>query len=49
MVLLLCEVCHRQEQKDLPLYQMPEDMVLLCRDCYLKEIEREGWNQEVKS
>ncbi len=36
------EVCHILEHKDsTPLFEMPDGAVILHRDCYVTEIERE--------
>jgi len=39
------EVCHIPEHKDsTPLFEMPDGAVILHRDCYVTEIEREDYN-----
>jgi hypothetical protein len=35
-----CEVCHAPQRKDSPVLSMHDGVVLICMNCYLREIDR---------
>jgi hypothetical protein len=35
-----CEVCHAPQRKDSPVLSMHDGAVVICMNCYLREIDR---------
>jgi hypothetical protein len=35
-----CEVCHAPQRKDSPVLSMHDNAVLICMNCYLREIDQ---------
>jgi hypothetical protein len=36
----LCDACGTPERKDTPLHLMHDGLVMLCKTCFLRELER---------